>query len=98
MVDNLVGRVNRDESPVGVDGCYYDGIAVGLDYSREHFRVADHGLLWDANLTHANLRGADLSGADLVGANLWDANLTGADLSGADLVGALLPEGFKLDT
>lgn len=50
MVDSLVTAVTRDPAPIGVDGCYYDGLAVGLDYSREHFRVADHPLLWDANL------------------------------------------------
>ena len=50
MVDNLVSRVTKYTFPAGVDGCYYDGIAVGLDYAREHFKVADHPLLWDAKL------------------------------------------------
>lgn len=50
MVQRLVDRVMEEPAPVGVDGCYYDGIAVGLDYSREHFRVADNPLLWDASL------------------------------------------------
>ncbi len=50
MVDSLVSRVTRDEAPTGVDGCYYDGIAVGMDYSRDHFKVAQHPLLWDPAL------------------------------------------------
>lgn len=47
MAERLVSRVTRDPFPEGIDGCYYDGLAAGLDYGREHFRVARHSLLWD---------------------------------------------------
>ncbi|MBI3923007.1 MAG: discoidin domain-containing protein [Armatimonadetes bacterium] len=50
MADNLVKRVTENKTPTGIDGCYYDGIAVGLDYSREHFKITKHPLLWDARL------------------------------------------------
>ncbi|MFQ6097959.1 MAG: hypothetical protein ACE5O2_09565, partial [Armatimonadota bacterium] len=50
MADNLVKRVTAAPFPEGIDGAYYDGIAAGLDYSREHLRAADHILLWDGRL------------------------------------------------
>ncbi|NUQ63704.1 MAG: hypothetical protein HUU20_14600 [Pirellulales bacterium] len=53
MADSLTTRVLKDPFPSGVDGCYYDGLAVGLDYAREHFKVAKHPLLWDAERKRA---------------------------------------------
>lgn len=50
MADSLIKRVTENKTPTGIDGCYYDGIAVGLDYSREHFKVTKYPLLWDARL------------------------------------------------
>ncbi|MBM3956651.1 MAG: hypothetical protein FJ313_01190, partial [Gemmatimonadetes bacterium] len=50
MADRLVERVTTTKYPEGIDGCYYDGIAAGLDYAPEHLRAANHLLLWDGNL------------------------------------------------
>jgi hypothetical protein len=50
MADRLIARVTQTPYPEGIDGCYYDGIAAGLDYAPEHLRVADHLLLWDGAL------------------------------------------------
>ena len=50
MADNLIRRVSAKPSPEDIDGVYYDGIAVGLDYAPEHLKAADHMLLWDGTL------------------------------------------------
>jgi hypothetical protein len=51
MADRLIERVTATQYPEGIDGCYYDGIAAGLDYAPEHLRAANHLLLWDGNLS-----------------------------------------------
>ncbi len=50
MADRLIARVTQAPYPEGIDGCYYDGIAAGLDYAPEHLRAANHLLLWDGKL------------------------------------------------
>ena len=50
MADGLLRRVTQNPFPTGIDGCYYDGIAAGLDYAPEHLRAANHLLLWDGKL------------------------------------------------
>ena len=50
MADRLIDRVTATQYPEGIDGCYYDGIAAGLDYAPVHLRAANHLLLLDGNL------------------------------------------------
>jgi len=50
MMEKLVSQVKKTPFPEGIDGVYYDGIAVGLDYAPEHLKVANHPLLWDGRL------------------------------------------------
>ena len=48
LLSMLLGRMQRRPADVATSGIAYDGLTPGLNYRRDHFRYADHPLLYDS--------------------------------------------------